>query len=43
LVDGTGFHDVRYEETEHYAVTKKFLANPARMLERILAADDREG
>jgi len=26
--------------TEHYAVTREFLANPARMLERLFAADE---
>src|SRR5256885_2136019 len=29
LLDGAGFNEVRYEETEHYAVTREFLANPS--------------
>jgi hypothetical protein len=33
------FSKVRYEDTEHYAVTKEFLADPARMLERLFADD----
>lgn len=31
-IDGSGIAPVRYEDTEHYAVTKAFLENPARML-----------
>lgn len=34
-LDAAGIHDVRYESTEHYAVTKAFLQDPARMLRRI--------
>jgi predicted ATPase len=33
----TGFTPVRYEDTEHYAVTKAFLENPERMLRELLA------
>jgi predicted ATPase len=39
-LDTSGYRRVRYEETEHYAVTREFLANPARMLERLFAADE---
>jgi predicted ATPase len=42
LLDDTGFTAVRYEETEHYAVSKEFLANPARALDRLLDDDDRD-
>jgi predicted ATPase len=35
LLDRSGIHDVRYEDTEHYAVTKAFLQDPAGMLRRI--------
>ena len=40
LLDRTGFSKVRYEDTEHYAVTKEFLAHPERMLEQLFADDD---
>jgi predicted ATPase len=40
LLDQDGFRPVRYEETEHYAVTREFLADPAHMLKRLLADDD---
>jgi len=33
---------VRYEETEHYAVTREFLADPAHMLKQLLADDDKQ-
>ncbi len=42
LLDRSGFSRAKYEDTEHYAVTKEFLANPARMLEQLLAEDDLE-
>lgn len=42
LLDQTGFTTARYEDTEHYAVTKEFLANPARMLEQLLADDEED-
>ena len=42
LLDRTGFTEVRYQDTEHYAVTKEFLANPARMLDQLLADDDQD-
>jgi predicted ATPase len=37
LLDSSGIHDVRYEETEHYAVTRTFLQDPDRMLRRLFA------
>ncbi|HKQ65467.1 MAG TPA: AAA family ATPase [Methylomirabilota bacterium] len=40
LLDTNGFSRVRYEETEHYAVTREFLANPSGMLDRLFADDD---
>ena len=40
LLDGGGFARVRYEETEHYAVTREFLADPRRMLKRLFAEDE---
>ena len=39
LLDGNGFTEVRYEDTEHYAVTREFLANPGGMLKRLFAED----
>jgi len=35
LLDRAGIHEVRYEDTEHFAVTKAFLQDPAGMLRRI--------
>jgi len=40
LLDASGFNEVRYEDTEHYAVTREFLANPGRMLEQLFADDE---
>jgi predicted ATPase len=40
LLDGGGFTEVRYEDTEHYAMTRDFLSNPQRMLERLFADED---
>ena len=42
LLDNTGFTAVRYEDTEHYVVSKEFFANPARMLDKLLADDERD-
>ncbi|HMJ16372.1 MAG TPA: AAA family ATPase [Polyangiaceae bacterium] len=42
-LDRTGMAEVKYEDTEHYAVTKAFLMNPQRMLDRIFADDDAAG
>ena len=40
LLDATGFTEVRYEDTEHYAVTKDFLNNPERTLDRLFTDDE---
>lgn len=42
LLDERGFRAVRYEDTEHYAVSREFLANPSRMLKRLFADDAAE-
>lgn len=34
---GSGVAQIAYEDTEHFTVTRDFLANPARMLEILLA------
>ena len=34
-IDGSGISPVRYEDTEHYAITKAFLENPGRMIEEL--------
>jgi predicted ATPase len=36
-LDETGFTEIRYQETEHYAVTKEFLIDPDRILKELLA------
>lgn len=36
-LDNRGFTELRYEETEHYTLTKEFLNNGHRMLEELLA------
>jgi predicted ATPase len=36
LLDGTGLSQVRYADTEHYAVTKEFLNNHERMVHYLL-------
>jgi predicted ATPase len=38
-LDESGYAPVRYEETEHYAVTREFLGDHTRMLDRLLADD----
>jgi len=35
LLDPAGAREVRYEETEHYAVTKRFLQDPRRALREV--------
>jgi len=35
LLDESGLREVPYEETEHYAVTRAFLQDPARMLREL--------
>lgn len=42
LLDRTGFTEVQYQDTEHYAVTKEFLANPSRMLARLFSDDEQD-
>ena len=39
LLDEVGFTEVDYEATEHYAVTKEFMNNPARMVREVLRED----
>lgn len=34
-IDGSGITPVKYEDTEHYAVTRAFLENPERMLKEL--------
>jgi predicted ATPase len=36
LLDDTGFTEMRYEETEHYSLTREFLNKPKRMLQELL-------
>ena len=36
-LDASGVREVRYQDTEHYAVTKVFLTNPERMLREVFA------
>lgn len=38
-LDGTGVREVAYADTEHYLVTRGFLANPRRSLETLLGRD----
>lgn len=40
--DGGAIHTVRYTETDHYRVTRRFLMDHEAALQRILAADDRD-
>lgn len=39
LLDGEGMRTVTYEETEHYAITARFLANREACLRAIFADD----
>jgi predicted ATPase len=39
LLDEIGTTEVSYEATEHYAVTKEFINNPARMVGEMLVDD----
>ena len=39
-LDSSGIQKVRYEDTEHYAVTKAFLQNPAALLRRLFSDVD---
>lgn len=43
LYDETGIHEVAYEETEHYQVTRSFLNNPERSLRELLSDEGYEG
>lgn len=36
LLDENGIRPIRYEDTEHYLITKRFLENPKRMLDVLL-------
>ncbi len=36
-IDASGVNAVRYEDTEHYEITRNFLANPQRMLNELFA------
>jgi predicted ATPase len=40
ILDRGAIQELRYEDTDHYAVTKAFLQDPARMLREILVDDD---
>ncbi|MEJ2200273.1 MAG: AAA family ATPase [Desulfuromonadaceae bacterium] len=40
LFDHRGLSEVKYEDTEHYAITKEFLNNHKRMLHYLLKAED---
>jgi len=37
LLDRTGIHPTRYEDTEHYAITRAFLQDPAGRIRQLLA------
>ncbi|HKO61195.1 MAG TPA: hypothetical protein VJV03_08560 [Pyrinomonadaceae bacterium] len=36
VLEGSGFTEVSYEHTEHFAVVKEFVNNPMRMIEAVL-------
>jgi predicted ATPase len=40
--DGSGISEVAYEDTEHFAITRDFLNNPAQRLQQLLAEDEGE-
>jgi predicted ATPase len=40
LFDGTGLSEVRYEDTEHYSITRYFLNNHQRMVDELMSDDD---
>ena len=42
LLDAHGIQTVEYTNTEHYAVTKRFLQDPASMLRDLFARIDRD-
>ncbi|QRX83912.1 AAA family ATPase [Glaciimonas sp. PAMC28666] len=39
LLDQSGLTETRYEDTEHYTITRHFLNNPAAMLDQLLAEE----
>jgi predicted ATPase len=39
LFDGTGLSEVRYEDTEHYSITRYFLNNHRRMVDELMSDD----
>lgn len=39
LFDGTGLSEVRYEDTEHYAITRHFLNNHRKMVQTLMSDD----
>ncbi|MGC4088072.1 MAG: AAA family ATPase [Polyangiaceae bacterium] len=43
LLDRSGIQQVRYEDTEHYAVTRSFLQDPAGSLRRLFAQVEDDG
>jgi predicted ATPase len=38
--DDTGIHPIAYEDTPAYRITRRFLADPSSMLERLLSEED---
>jgi predicted ATPase len=40
LLDQTGIHKTRYEDTQHYAVTRAFLQDPAASLRKLFAGPE---
>jgi predicted ATPase len=42
MLDQEGIQDVRYEDTEHYTITKAFLQNPGRMIREMFRDIDNE-
>ncbi|WP_426369422.1 AAA family ATPase [Pseudocolwellia sp. HL-MZ7] len=41
-VTNSGLELTKYEDTEHYAITKSFLLNPERMLQELFKEDNKE-
>ena len=40
LLDGSGYTEVHYEDTEHFAVTRDFLNDPERILRQLFTDDE---
>jgi predicted ATPase len=40
LIDESGITPVRYEDTEHYEVTKAFLNNPEKVLKELFSEQE---